>query len=176
MRVEDVVDCAAVAGDVAVFDEVEGVAEEGLQEEGVGAAGDAVDGVVGAHHAVDFGVSRGDEELGSVVFGQVLLGDLHVVTEPGVVVPVLDIVAGVVLRCCDEFERVGVDAALDAGDVFVCVGGGEAVGVFAWGFLAAAPNWVAEGIDVGRVDVESVAAGVHEGTALRGDDGGDLVN
>lgn len=176
MRVEDVVHGTAIAGDVSVRNEVEGISEKGLQEERVGAAGQPIDGVVGAHDAVDAGVARCLEELRHVVLGQVLLGDLHVVAETRVAVPVLDVVACEVLCRCNELEVFWVDSALDTGDVFVGVGRGETVGVLAGCLLPTAPDGVAEAVDVGCVGVKAEPADVVEGAGLGGEDFGDVVD
>src|ERR1700756_2557892 len=91
-------------------------------------------------------------------------------------------VDGVVLGGSDGFEVCGVVALQAFHEGYAEVGG--EVGIFAVGLLAAAPAWIAEDIDVGRPDGESVVDGVDVvadgfvvlGAGLGPDDGGDLVD
>lgn len=176
VRVPDVVDGIAIGRDVAPFGEAPTLSQQGLQEEAVGAAGHAVDGVVRAHEAVRLCVARRSEELGSVVLGEVLLGDDGVEAQTRLVVPVLEIVSGKVLGRGGNLEVLGVDTALETGDVLVRVGRGQHVGIFAGSLLSTAPERAAEAIDVGGVDIKTVAANVVECSSLGRDDVRNLVN
>ena len=81
----------------------------------------------------------------------------------------------------DGAEVFGV-SALETADELVAEGCGEG-GIFAVGFLAASPAWVAEDINIRRPDGEPEVDGVEviaEGlvifcAGLGGDDGADLV-
>ena len=148
----EVVDGAAVGGDEAV--EVPVVAEDVAEEHLAGAGGDFVDGVVGAHDGVGLAFDDGGAEGGQVGVPEIVRGGIDV----GLVARGFGAaVDGVVLGGGDGAEVFGI-VALDAFDEGCAEAGGEE-GIFAVGFLAAAPARIAEDVDVGRPDGEAVVDG-----------------
>ena len=145
---DDVGDGGAIADDVAV--EVPGVAEVILQEHGVGAGGGAVDGVVGAHHGLRVGLRDGGAEGGQVGVFEIVRGDVDVEL---VAERLGAAVHGVVLGRGDDAEVAGI-VALHAADESDSHAAGEE-GIFAVGFLAAAPAGIAKDVDIGRPEGEA---------------------
>ena len=118
MWVEDAVHCSAVGRDKAVA-KTPSLAEQRLQEERVGAARFAIDGVVDAHGSLGLGELNGRLELRCEVLGEVLGGDVDVVAQARVAMPGLDVVSCVVLDDSRELGRHRADATLHRRDVLV---------------------------------------------------------
>ena len=148
MAGEDVGDGGAVGDDVTV--EVPGVAEVILEEHGVGAGGGSVDGVVGAHDGLRVGFRDGGAEGGQVGVFEVVRGDVDVGLVAGRLGAGVD---GVVFGRGDDAEIARV-IALHAGDEGDSHAAGEE-GIFAVGFLAAAPAGIAKDVDIGRPEGEA---------------------
>ena len=128
-------------------------AEDVAEEHFAGAGGDVVDRVVGAHDGVGVALGDGGAEGGQVGVPEIVRSGIDV----GLVARGLgSAVDGVVLGRGDGAEVVRI-VALDAFDEGGAEAGGEE-GIFAVGFLAAAPARIAKDVDVGRPDGEAVVA------------------
>jgi hypothetical protein len=164
-------DGVAVGHDVAV--EVPLAADGPGQEPRVGAGGDAVHAVVGAHDAADVALADAHLEGPEEGLGHVALRDARVVREPRLVVPVVHVVRGVVLAAGGGLDGAGGRiAGVVAGDVLHAadeVHGVTAghVGVLAGGLESAAPPRVAHHVDVGAPVRQPALAKVVHGTRLR---------
>src|SRR5579862_3692095 len=150
----EVVDGVAIGGDKAVKAPV--AAENVAEKHFAGAGRDLVDGVVGAHEGIGAAVGDGGAEGGEIGVPEVVFGGVDVGLVAGGFGAAVD---GVVLGSGDGAQVVGV-VALDAFDECGSETGGKE-GVFAVGFLPAAPARIAEDVDVWRPDGEAVEAVVH---------------
>ncbi|BAS71689.1 Os01g0296450, partial [Oryza sativa Japonica Group] len=171
-------DGVAVGDDVAV--ELP-VAADGLREEArVGAGRDAVDAVVGAHHAAGVAVPDAHLERPLERLHHVALLDARVERQPVGAVPRVDVVRGVVLAAAGHLDGPGERVGGGGGG---CGGGGavdvlhsadevdgvpaDDEGVLAGGLAGAAPPRVADDIDVGAPVRELGVAQVVHGPDLR---------
>ena len=154
-------------------------AEDVAEEHFAGAGGHVVDCVVGAHEGVGVALDDGGAEGGEIGVPQIVRGGIDV----GLVARGFgSAVDGVVLGGGDGAEVFRV-VALDALDEGGAEAGGEE-GIFAVGFLAAAPAGIAKDVDVGRPDGEAVVAVVIVvgdgvvvlGASFSGDDFADGVD
>ena len=144
---ENIGNGGAVGDDVAV--EVPGVAQMIAQQHGVGARRSAVDRVVGAHRGLRVRLGNGGAEGGQIGVFEIVCGDVDV----GLVAGELGAgVNGVVLGRGHHARMMRV-VALHAGDEGESHAAGEE-GVFAVGFLAAAPARIAKDVDVRRPERE----------------------
>jgi hypothetical protein len=126
--VEHAVHGTAVPRDETVA-EPPSLTKQGLEEERARAACFSVDGVVRAHQALCFGLQDRCAELRSVVSCQILLGDVHIISETTVVAPGFDVVAGEMLHDTDELGYGWADTALHRGDVLIGVERSQEKGV-----------------------------------------------
>ena len=167
----DVRRAAAVGDDIAL--EAPVAPQPFLHQERAGAGGDAVERVVGAHDRPGLGLGHRLAEGGEVGFLQILRrgGEVLLVAAP--FGPGMD---GIVLRGRDGLVVFGIVALqpLDEGDP----GLAREVRVLAIGLLPAAPARIAEDVDVGGPDGETLveaaaAVGLERVEILRAELGGD---
>src|ERR1700759_4983350 len=173
----EVADGAAIGGDESL--EVPVAAEDVAEEHFAGTGGNFVDPVVGAHDGVGFAVDDGGAEGGQVGVPEIVRSGIAV----GLVACGFGAaVDGVMLGRGDGAEVFRI-VALDALNKCGAEAGGEER-IFAVGFLAASPAWIAKDVDVGRPDSEAVVAVVIVvrnrvvvfGASFSGDDFGDGVD
>lgn len=159
----DVIDRATVGNDIA--GEAPLVAEQVGEEERIGARGFAEDGIVSTHETANVTLFHGHFEMRQVGFVEIALGGFDV---EFMALGLGAAVDGEMFRTGNGFEIVRIIALNAANEGHADLAGQKSI--FTVGFLAAAPAWVAEDINirrpVGEADVFGAVALVFAGVIV----------